>query len=65
VLFDDRNRPPVKFNDANLLRIPIRITTSPRTPEKDKVKTKRRIEKDSQLVPLENITTKLKRLIGG
>jgi prolyl-tRNA synthetase len=64
VLFDDRNESPgVKFNDADLLGIPIRVTISPRTLEKNGAEIKRRSEKETQLVPLEGIATKLKELI--
>ena len=64
VLFDDRQESPgVKFNDADLLGIPIRVTISPRTLEKDSVEIKRRSEKESQLAPLEGIAGKLKELI--
>ena len=64
VLFDDRDESPgVKFNDADLMGIPIRVTISPRTLEKDSVEIKRRSEKEVQLVPLKEIVTKLKGLI--
>jgi len=64
VLFDDRKESPgVKFNDADLLGIPIRVTISPRTLEKDSVEVKWRSEKESELVPLEGIAARLKGLI--
>jgi len=64
VLFDDRKESPgVKFNDADLLGIPIRATISPRTLESNSVEIKRRSEKETQLVPLEGITTALKEII--
>jgi prolyl-tRNA synthetase len=64
VLFDDREESPgVKFNDADLLGIPFRVTISPRTLQKDSVELKRRSEKESELVPLEKIVGKLKELI--
>ncbi len=63
VLFDDRQESPgVKFNDADLLGIPIRVTISPRTLKKDSVEIKLRCEKESQLVPLEEIVVRLKEL---
>jgi len=66
VLFDDRQESPgVKFNDADLLGIPIRVTISPRTLEKNSAEIKKRSEKEAQLVPLEKIAKKLKELIGG
>ena len=64
VLFDDRNESPgVKFNDADLLGIPVRVTISPRTLEKNSVELKRRSEKKAQLVPLEEAVTAVKKLI--
>ncbi len=64
VLFDDRQESPgVKFNDADLLGIPWRLTVSPRTLDKDSVELKKRAEKDSELVPIEGIAQKLKALI--
>ncbi|GAI45452.1 unnamed protein product, partial [marine sediment metagenome] len=64
VLFDDRDESPgVKFNDADLLGIPIRVTVSPRTLETNSIEIKQRSEKESQLVPLEEAVTRLKELI--
>jgi prolyl-tRNA synthetase len=64
VLFDDREESPgVKFNDADLLGIPFRVTVSPRTLQKDSVELKLRSEKESELLPLEKIVGKLKELI--
>jgi len=64
VLFDDRNESPgVKFNDADLLGIPLRVTISPRTLETNSVEVKWRSQKESELVPLEGITTRLTELI--
>ena len=64
VLFDDRRESPgVKFNDADLLGIPIRVTISPRTLKSNSVEIKWRSRKESELVPLEGIATRLKELI--
>ena len=64
VLFDDRDESPgVKFNDADLLGIPIRVIVSPRTLEKNSVEVKNRSEKASQLVSLEEIAAELKKLV--
>jgi len=64
VLFDDRKESPgVKFNDADLMGIPIRVTISPRTLETNSVEIKWRSEKEAELVPLEEITERLKELI--
>jgi len=66
VLFDDRAESPgVKFNDADLLGIPVRVTVSPRTLEKDSVEVKKRAQKDAELVPLAGALTRLKELIEG
>jgi prolyl-tRNA synthetase len=54
VLFDDRPESAgVKFNDADLLGMPWRVTISPRTLEKGSIELKARPEKESTLVPLE------------
>ena len=64
VLIDDREESPgVKFNDADLLGIPFRVTVSQRTLEKNGVELKKRSEKDSEIVPLTEIIGKLKGLI--
>ncbi len=64
VLYDDRDESAgVKFNDADLLGIPIRITISPRLLEKDSVEIKLRSEKKAELVPAEEAITKTRGLI--
>ncbi len=64
VLFDDRNESPgIKFNDADLLGIPLRVTVSPRTLEKDSVEIKWRSKKETQLLPREGIASRLKELL--
>ncbi len=66
VLLDDREESPgVKFNDADLLGIPFRVTVSPRTLEKNSVEFKKRSEKELQLVPLDKIVAKLQDLVKG
>ncbi len=63
VLYDDREESPgVKFNDADLLGIPIRLTISPRTLKSNSVEIKKRSEKESQLLPLGEVISKLKEL---
>ena len=57
VLFGDRiGSAGVKFNDADLLGIPVRLTVSPRTLEKGSVELKGRTEQDAQLVKLGDVT---------
>jgi prolyl-tRNA synthetase len=53
VLYDDREESPgVKFADADLLGMPLRVTVSPRTLEKDAIELKKRSESETTLVPL-------------
>jgi prolyl-tRNA synthetase len=53
VLFDDRDESPgVKFNDADLIGLPLRITISKRSLESGGAEVKLRHEKERQLVPL-------------
>jgi prolyl-tRNA synthetase len=64
VLFDDRDDSPgVKFNDADLLGIPLRLTLSPRTLQSQSVEAKWRTEKEPQLLPLDNLAAEVKRLL--
>ena len=64
VLFDDRDESPgIKFNDADLLGIPLRLTLSPRTLQNQSVEVKWRKEKQAQLLPIEGITTRIKELL--
>jgi prolyl-tRNA synthetase len=64
VLFDDREESPgVKFNDADLLGIPLRVTVSPRSLEKDSVEVKWRAEKESVLVAVADAVSGVKELI--
>ncbi|MEE9284268.1 MAG: proline--tRNA ligase [Dehalococcoidia bacterium] len=52
VLYDDRAESPgVKFNDADLLGMPVRLTVSPRTVKESAVEVKRRSEAEATLVP--------------
>jgi prolyl-tRNA synthetase len=66
VMLDDREESPgVKFNDADLLGIPLRVTVSPRSLEKDSVELKWRSEKESQLVEAGDAVRSILELIGG
>ncbi|MHB9091311.1 MAG: proline--tRNA ligase, partial [Chloroflexota bacterium] len=59
VLFDDREETPgVKFNDADLIGIPLRLTVSPRNIREDKVELKPRTERQATLVPHAELVTK-------
>jgi prolyl-tRNA synthetase len=65
VLMDDREESPgVKFNDADLLGIPVRVTVSPRSLDKNSVEVKLRSEKQAQLVPVDDAIKKLMELAG-
>jgi prolyl-tRNA synthetase len=64
VLFDDRlESPGVKFNDADLLGIPLRVVISPRTLKLLSAEIKWRAQKESQLLPLEGIAERIKKLL--
>lgn len=54
VLYDDREESPgVKFNDADLIGLPLRITVGPRTLKNGEVELKRRDRGERTLVKLE------------
>ncbi len=62
-LVDDRDeRPGVKFKDADLLGCPIRIVVSDRSLAEGKVELRKRSEKTSQLVPLEEAVSRVETL---
>ena len=64
VLFDDRRESPgVKFNDADLLGLPLRLTISPRTLESQSVEVKGRGQKEARLLPLETAVATVKELL--
>lgn len=64
VLYDDRAESPgVKFNDADLLGIPLRVTVSPRTLKSQSVEVKWRSKKDADIVPLDQAIVTLNRLV--
>ncbi len=64
VLFDDReDSPGVKFADADLVGIPIRLTVSSRSLSEDSVEVKRRDMQDRELVPIGEIATHVRGLI--
>jgi prolyl-tRNA synthetase len=55
VLIDDRDeRAGVKFNDADLIGIPIRITVGKKALKEGKVELKLRSEKQTEMIPLES-----------
>jgi prolyl-tRNA synthetase len=55
VLYDDREESPgVKFNDADLIGIPLRVTVSKRTLENRTLEIKARKEEEKVTIPLES-----------
>ena len=63
VLFDDRNESPgVKFNDADLLGIPLRLTLSPHTLKSQSIEAKWRTKKVAQLLPLDSVAVEVRKL---
>jgi prolyl-tRNA synthetase len=64
VLYDDRyDSPGVKFNDADLLGIPLRLTVSPRTLKSQSIELKWRKEKQTELLSLKAIAPKIDKLL--
>ncbi len=64
VLFDDRQESPgVKFNDADLIGIPLRVVISPRTLQSNSVEVKWRKDKQSQMMPLEGLAGGLQTML--
>jgi len=64
VLYDDREATPgVKFNDADLVGLPLRLTVAPRGLASGMVELKRRDRQERELVPLEEIITRIKKEI--
>ncbi len=58
VLYDDRNEAPgVKFNDADLIGLPLRLTMSKRSLKNGGVEAKLRRETERQIVPLTGAVT--------
>lgn len=60
VLFDDRDiSPGEKFNDADLIGLPLRIVVSKRTIEKNSIEWKERTEEDTQLIKIDEALKKI------
>ncbi|MEX0682035.1 MAG: proline--tRNA ligase [Dehalococcoidia bacterium] len=61
VLYDDRDESPgVKFNDADLLGMPVRATVSPRNLEKGSVELRRRAGGENELVALDTAVDEIR-----
>ncbi len=64
VLFDDREESPgVKFNDADLIGIPLRVVISARTLKTNSVELKWRREQQADIKPLDGLTDVIKKLL--
>jgi prolyl-tRNA synthetase len=64
VLFDDRDeRAGVKFNDADLMGCPLRLTVGEKALKEGMVELKPRQEKDNQLISIEKTTESLKSFL--
>jgi prolyl-tRNA synthetase len=63
-LFDDRQESPgVKFNDADLIGIPMRLTISERSLNTGGVEFKRRDKQEKTILPLDDIVTTIQQEI--
>ncbi|HEX9075127.1 MAG TPA: His/Gly/Thr/Pro-type tRNA ligase C-terminal domain-containing protein, partial [Anaerolineae bacterium] len=61
VLYDDREETPgVKFNDADLIGLPLRLTVGGRSLKQGGVEFKRRAKPDKTLVPLSETVARVK-----
>ncbi|MCO5218154.1 MAG: proline--tRNA ligase [Thermomicrobiales bacterium] len=66
VLYDDRNeRPGVKFNDADLIGNPVRLSISRKTLDAGEVELKLRSDDNSINVPLDGIAGHVRELVDG
>ena len=64
VLLDDRDeRPGVKFKDADLVGIPLRVTIGPKTLEKGRVELRRRREGETEEVARDEVINKINSII--
>ncbi|TET75261.1 MAG: proline--tRNA ligase, partial [Dehalococcoidia bacterium] len=64
VLFDDRiESAGVKFNDADLLGVPVRVVVSQRTLKSNSAELKLRREKETELVSMGEVSSKLESLL--
>ena len=65
VLYDDRDeRPGVKFKDADLIGLPVRLTVSKRSLEAGGVEYKLRSSKDKRIVPIDLVAGEIKKALG-
>ena len=65
VLFDDRDAPPgVKFKDADLMGIPVRVVISSRSMANGGVEVKARAEKEPEIVSEPDVIEAVRKLLG-
>jgi len=65
VLYDDREESPgVKFNDADLIGLPIRLTVSERALGKKSIEFKLRSSSEKEMIPVESAVSTVKSEIG-
>lgn len=63
-LIDDRSDTPgVKFNDADLIGIPLRVTISERALQNGGLEMKRRSGGDAWIIPLENVLGEIQKVL--
>lgn len=64
VLYDDRSdRPGVKFNDADLIGNPIRLSVSKRTLAEGEAELRLRSESESTMIPLADVVGKVEAIV--
>ncbi|PLY01537.1 MAG: proline--tRNA ligase [Desulfuromonas sp.] len=64
VLLDDRDeRPGIKFKDADLVGIPLRVTVGAKALKDGNVELKKRVDGEQSLVPLAGAAKKLQQLV--
>ena len=64
VLFDDRNESPgVKFNDADLIGLPVRVVVSRRNLGQGIVEIKTRISSDAETVQMDEAVRRVRELL--
>lgn len=64
VIYDDRNESAgVKFNDADLLGMPVRVTVSERSLKRGGAEVKLRRASESEIVPLNDLAARIRRVI--
>ena len=62
VIFDDRDeRAGVKFNDADLIGCPVRVTMGEKNLKEGMVELKKRTEKENKLIPISNAISVLQK----